>query len=93
VSQTVDISETFADSEISVYPNPTKGTFQVVVNEGKDFSKLKLFNNVGQLVHEQDIDRNTKVVEITPEEEWNAGIYSLEVSGLGEKVTKKVVLF
>jgi len=91
VSQTVDVEEVYAESEVSVYPNPASGTFQVVMDE--EFTTLKLYNNIGQLVHEQEIERGTNVINIDPKSDWNTGIYSLEVSGFNKTITKKVVLF
>lgn len=82
-----------ADEELlMIYPNPTTGTFNVVLPDGQSLTDLQLINHIGQLVYSQNLSETDKTLVITPNSDWAPGIYFLRVTGNGNGITKKVIL-
>jgi hypothetical protein len=79
---------TFAD-ELSVYPNPSTGTFYIS-NEGLEtITALKVYNAEAQLVKEIPVDSAERTLSIELSG-LTAGIYFLEISNTTDRVVKKI---
>ncbi|RLA58597.1 MAG: hypothetical protein DRQ89_15175, partial [Epsilonproteobacteria bacterium] len=94
ISQFVDVDEfSKSDSDLLIFPNPTDGSFTVELESPEKYSQIDLVNHLGQLVYSTRLDGKNKTILIHPEKDWNTGIYFLKVSGMGDVITKKVILY
>ena len=83
-------------NSISIYPNPivgnTIGLQLVGIAEG--VATIKLFNNVGQIIHQQTIASNGSNGSITLElsKEIAAGTYQLQLTDAKGNIFKETML-
>ncbi len=61
-----------------VYPNPNQGTFKVEGSEFKGVTKIEILNQVGQIIHSQEINQ-TQVINLNLID----GVYLIRVSSNG----------
>jgi PKD repeat protein len=93
ISQFVGTEENeLANKEVSVYPNPTNGTFNVVLPEGSVYTELDIVNYLGQSVYSDAVSEKDRQIQITPDAGWTPGIYFLRLSGNGISTTKKLIM-
>lgn len=79
-----DIKENGNDDLISLFPNPSNGSFEV--RTSNTLVKVSVFNSIGELVyqtHEQTIDLSDLNL--------NPGVYFVEINSAQEKVIKKLI--
>ncbi|MES2763705.1 MAG: T9SS type A sorting domain-containing protein [Bacteroidota bacterium] len=69
---------TAKENEITVYPNPNNGEFNLFINEISEDMVVEVYNSVGQVVLKQNIDQNQTVLNINGE---TSGIYFIKISG------------
>lgn len=73
----------------SVYPNPTNGPLNVRLNQFGVFN-LELFNQSGELIHEETIDSDTYSTELY---DYPNGLYVLRISDENKNFdTRKIIL-
>lgn len=90
----VSLKELVVGKNISVYPNPSNGTFKVDLNlNGGHYVQLTLVNTVGQIVHTKDLgnigghaEAEVSIENLTP------GIYYLNVLASGKTSTVKITV-
>jgi PKD repeat protein len=78
--------------ELSIFPNPSDGTFRIVMPDTHTFQQLTIYNNTGQIVFSRPVDITDRVLFINPEVEWVPGIYFVRLNGMGISVTKKLII-
>ncbi|NOQ71589.1 MAG: T9SS type A sorting domain-containing protein [Crocinitomix sp.] len=79
------IEETAFSASITIYPNPSNGTF-IINGEMLVGSQIQIYNSIGALVYETIANSNTQSVTLTNQA---AGIYVLKVtSEYGSKIEK-----
>ena len=79
--------EDVTDQQVSLFPNPTKGSFTV---NAEGLSQVMVYNAIGQLVLNQVCDGNSTVLDLSNAE---SGIYMVKViSANGESVQKLSVI-
>ena len=84
--------EDITKMNVSIYPNPSTGKFNVNTKEmmmGK--TVVTLYNVLGAKVHSQSIDMNGKTAEINAEG-LPSGIYSLQLINNGKQYTQRVTV-
>lgn len=62
-----------------VYPNPSKGEFYIQANNFNAKSVIELYNQLGELVHEQVIQSETESIQVNQD----AGIYYYAIKEMG----------
>lgn len=77
-------------SKLQVYPNPTKGQFMVYNGTSQPVKTVKVYNLVGLLITEVELNDATDKVNIDLAAE-NSGIYIVKVELGNTTVTKKLV--
>ncbi len=82
----VGINESFADG-IKIYPNPATDLVNLI--SASKIINVQVFNNIGQLVIEKNVDGNSCQL-ITSELE--SGIYSIRLKTAHKYVLKKLVI-
>lgn len=77
---------------ILVYPNPCKNHFRIVDAKGfKDYTRLELFNSLGQKVLEYSINATAPFIEIQFPENTAGGIFTYRLSGAGELSSGRIL--
>lgn len=74
-------------SNISVYPNPAGGVFNVKFNSDLPAREIEIYNTVGQLINKQKAEAQLVEVDITNQPD---GIYYIKLSGSNDVVMKIV---
>ena len=65
-------------SSLSVYPNPTEGILNISVNGDNNFTKVAVFNLLGQRVYHATFDHgNNESIDIS---DLNSGVYLMEIT-------------
>jgi hypothetical protein len=78
------------DSKIRVWPNPSRGQFNIsnLATEGKTSIEVSAIN--GQIILHQEINANGTTT--VPTKDWAKGVYFLKVSNNGKQTTKKLII-
>lgn len=89
-SSSEESKEIIKDATVNLYPNPNNGSFNVdfSVDDGSAKIKLEVFNLIGQLVTQMDIDGSVKTAELNISDPKN-GIYILKVTSDNKTYYKK----
>lgn len=74
------------ETNISIYPNPSNGTFRVELTEKQLASIIRIYNALGQEVYQTALSNGETAVEISTE--LKAGNYILSIES-AEKVTRE----
>ena len=74
------------DQNISVYPNPTSGNYNITINENLISAKVTVYNLLGQKVKGFSLDI------LTTNQNLDAGMYLLEIEKEGVVTTKKLLV-
>jgi ELWxxDGT repeat protein len=74
---------------LSVYPNPTSGTFTVVLPKPTGNTTIEVYNSTGVLIRTQAAVKNVNTVDLTGR---NAGLYILKVVSNGQTVGSQKVM-
>ncbi|MCB9234378.1 MAG: T9SS type A sorting domain-containing protein [Bacteroidia bacterium] len=77
------------DHEITVWPNPTRGEFQILLPEGTDEAQIRILNLNGALIFQENQTQLQTSYDLTHEP---AGIYLLEIQIPGKpKMVRKLI--
>jgi hypothetical protein len=80
------------ENYISTYPNPSNGMFHLVYDsESTTAVKLEVYNEVGQLVHKENIQSNgfKNTIDLRA---FNKGLYLLKTEQNGVSSTKRILI-
>lgn len=78
------------DINFSIYPNPAKGSFNVLVNNYATTSAIKIYDTNGRLVKDIAVTNN-KVQQVYAGDLEN-GVYMVTIRGGKKLVTKKLII-
>ena len=93
VSQYVGTDEIVQDNdELQVFPNPSGGSFTVVIPGNRSMNRLRLINRMGQTVYSADFTAQKKRVEVRPPNQLPPGLYFLKITGTKETLIEKVII-
>jgi len=94
ISQYVGVEESnIEDTGISIYPNPANGSFHAVVNGNESYYELVIFNHIGQLIYQSDIEIGARSIEVNAANKWNPGVYFIKFNGESQSISKRVVIY
>jgi hypothetical protein len=66
-------------SSAQLFPNPADQSINV---EAEDMTHVTVYNMLGQLTYEADVDGNRMKINVS---EWNEGIYLMKIqTGMGQ---------
>jgi len=74
------------NSEVSIYPNPTEGKFNISNVEN---SSIYIFNTGGELIKQIDHATDIEIIDITG---YSAGSYIVRVVTKDQVITKSVTI-
>jgi len=78
-------SDTYVFSKFDLYPNPTKYSFTIDIEDNLEVEKVSIYNNLGQFI------KSTKELTINTTN-LNTGIYFVEIETTNGKATKKLIV-
>ena len=81
--------------DVSIYPNPSNGDFNISINTGNQISAdavVDIVNGMGQSVYHNAVKNSVGVVNMHVVNKLASGIYMVNCLINGEKVTKKLVI-
>ncbi|NOX85564.1 MAG: T9SS type A sorting domain-containing protein, partial [Chlorobi bacterium] len=94
ISQYVGTEESGTEKEkLQVYPNPANGSFYVILPEKNNYTRLSLFNRMGQTVYATILSGRTNRIEINQENKLVPGIYFIKIRGSEETLTAKIIIY
>ena len=86
-------SESFYNSSFSVYPNPSKGTFNLQFKEVVSDFNIEIFDVTGKMMYVNEFYENSDLIkEIKVENEISKGVYFMNIKTNEGLVTKKVII-
>jgi subtilisin-like proprotein convertase family protein len=86
------LNEEFEINEFVIYPNPSKGVFNIQFNSNSNNDiNLNVYDMRGRNVHQDTFSNNGLINESINLENLQSGIYLVEVQDGLKKVTKKIV--
>lgn len=93
ISQFVGQNESsLNEDDIRIYPNPTNGSFTILLQIENLYNNLQITNNLGQTVYHQSIDKSDQRIIINESTNWNQGVYFVKFSGETKSDTKKIII-
>lgn len=79
------------DFEVSVYPNPAKDKFFIEFSTQTKNGSYKIYDAVGKLIKEQNIDEDSESIEVNCTE-LVKGMYKIIVNNFGKTSIHKIVI-
>ena len=88
----VGVGESSLEDMISVYPNPTQGSFVLELGQNDlDGAQLKIINARGELVYQQIIKKATEKITVDISDH-PAGIYMLRLQSGDIQIDRKITM-
>ena len=86
------LNEEFEINEFVIYPNPSKGIFNIQFNSNSSNEiSLNVYDMRGRNVHQDTFQNKGLINEVVNLENLQSGVYLIEVQDGVKKVTKKIV--
>ena len=85
----VAVNEVSNETQISIYPNPTSGTFNIFTSEQIKNGSIEIYNVVGGLIFSQKIINQQNTIDLKNQA---SGLYFVKVISDGEVVGMKKVV-
>ena len=92
ISQYVGQDENALSNKIRIYPNPTVGSFTIVLPNESNYNNLLITNHLGQIIYNNDILKNANNITIDESSNWNSGVYFVNLKGDLESNTQMVII-
>ena len=88
-ANTTGISENFLQNNITVYPNPSNGRFQLAIGENQDERNynLMIINLEGKIIYQSVVEKSNTNIDLS---EFAKGNYYLKVFNEENNLTKKI---
>lgn len=81
---TLSLEDNISFAKAFAYPNPTKGFFNLKIDNALDFPyQLKLYDLQGRITKQTTITKNNTTVDLTSH---SSGIYLLQLSKIGKQI-------
>jgi hypothetical protein len=84
IVSTINVTE-IEENNISIYPNPVKDLVKI---QGNNINNISIYNSVGVLVEKIEVRDNEVEINMN---NYNTGIYFVQVNSDNETITRKVV--
>ena len=86
----VGIKNIVKNNQIQIYPNPNKGIFRVVFDDGFSGNLLKIFDVSGKLVLEKSIKSPQNSIDIDISDYEN-GVYVIVINTTNGSIVRKII--
>lgn len=89
-NSTLSVEEEVLNTNISIYPNPSKEQFIINNNVTNGETSFKFYTVTGQLVHILNaLPKSNTKLDVTS---WTSGIYIMKATNNGINITKKLII-
>jgi hypothetical protein len=93
VANTYGVGENESGPELTVFPNPNSGSFQLTIKDLTDIVSVRVINSTGEVIfREDDVEisgKHSKIIDLSVQP---AGVYYLRVEGQHSMIDRKIVL-
>jgi Secretion system C-terminal sorting domain len=89
-SGTLGLDDFISIDNVTVYPNPSKGTFKITKNENI-VSSIKIFDTTAKLIKEVQADLNAMIINVDLSG-LPIGNYFMEIANQDDKIVKKIII-
>jgi hypothetical protein len=72
----------------TLYPNPSKGQFSVVMDMLNEKTNLKVYNLIGEIIYEQEISSSTTEIDLN----LKAGMYLIYITDKNSSSINKIII-
>ena len=77
-----------ANTEISIYPNPTKSSIMIKLEPSEVYSQVKIYDILGATVHESALSSGVNQIEFN----LAPGAYIVEVSDINKRSHQRIII-
>lgn len=70
------LEDLFLNGQISIYPNPSRGTFNVMLNGTQEEVKLEVISDLGQVLYQKPLQKGQNTVEL---QNVSVGVYLIRM--------------
>lgn len=89
VEKTTGITNSFVASSLSVYPNPSTGTYQLSLSNNLEATSIRVYDLIGNIIlSNEGLNGNQAIINL---ENSANGVYFLEVSTKDGKAVQKLI--
>ncbi len=85
----LEINEINNDTQISIFPNPTNGSFNVFTSQQIKNGSIEIYNIIGELIYSQKITNQQNIIDL---QNPASGLYFVKVINDGEVIGMKKVV-
>ena len=85
-------NETFLESTFSIYPNPSKGSFNIEFKNLSSSYSVEVFDVTGKTIYENNFDQSSNLVQTINIQNATSGVYFINIKSDNGIVTKKLVI-
>ena len=85
-------NEAFLQNDFSIYPNPSKGSFNIQFKNFVNSYSVEVFDVTGKTIYENNFDQSSNLVQAINLQNTTSGVYFINVKSDKGIVTKKLVI-
>lgn len=85
-------NEEFLQNDFSIYPNPSKGSFNIEFKNSVNSYSVEVFDVTGKTIYENNFDQSSNLVQTINLDKPSSGVYFMNVKSDKGIVTKKLVI-
>ena len=85
----VTINEQTLTEDISIYPNPNTGIFNIEIDNNKSNFEISVQNTLGQNVYTEELSKITKLNKLMDLSYLEKGVYTITISENDKNTTVK----
>lgn len=89
--ETLGLEDTFIGG-VSVYPNPAKGSLNVVLESEIEEASMQIISVTGAILHAKEFAKGTEKYETIDVSNYPAGVYFVKVATTNGIITNKIVI-
>ena len=85
-------NEEFLQASFNIYPNPSKGSFNIEFKDFVNNYSVEVFDVTGKTIYENNFDQSSNLVQAINLQNTTSGVYFINVKSDKGIVTKKLVI-
>ena len=92
IEEIINTVEEDKHSDISIYPNPAKDYFNILLPASHDNSAIEIYNAIGQKVYHKNITGHDEQLLTIPTSNFDNGIYMIVIRNNNKKSTNRLII-
>ncbi|HNP32170.1 MAG TPA: zinc-dependent metalloprotease [Flavobacterium sp.] len=85
-------NDAFLQAQFNIYPNPSKGSFNIAFKDFSTSYSVEVFDVTGKTIYENNFDQSSDLVQSINLDHPSSGVYFINVKSDRGIVTKKLVV-